>query len=229
MVVDGKKEYADPGWSPWETVAVLGLAMLLGAFPYRFAATARGIGADLIAYFIQTGCFFLAPLLLATVARRRSAADLGFTAPEWRRCLIVGVGWGMLLYLINMLISWVQTLLFPDAAQAQEYIVELLDKASPFETAFLLLLLLFMAPVAEETLYRGFFFPALRWRYGRAAAYVLTAAVFAASHMSLWTLLPVVLVSLGLCRLYEKYGSLWYNIIAHMTWNAVALTLYFLT
>lgn len=228
MALSGKKEYADPGWSAWETVAVLGLSMLLSAIPYRFGATARGIGADLVAYFIQTGCFFLAPLLLVTAVRGRSAADLGFTAPEWRRCLIVGVGFGLLLYSINLFISWVQTLLFPQA-QAQEYIVELLDKATPFETVFLLLLLLFMAPLAEETLFRGFFFPALRWRYGRLAAYVLCAAVFAASHMNLWTLLPVVCVSLGLCRLYEKYGSLWYNIIAHMTWNAVALTLYYLT
>ena len=228
MVVDGKKEYADPGWSAWETVAVLGLSMLLSAIPYRFAGAARGIGADLIAYFVQTGCFLLLPLLLATVLRSRSPADLGFTVLEWRRCLIVGVGFGLLLYLVNLLITWCQSLIFPQA-QAQEYIVDLLDKATPFETAFLLLLLLFMAPLAEETLFRGFFFPALRWRYGRAAAYIITAAVFAASHMSLWTLLPVVCVSLGLCRLYEKFGSLWYNIIAHITWNAVALTLYYLT
>lgn len=227
MALSGKKEYADPGWSAWETVAVLGLSMLLSAIPYRFGATARGIGADLVAYFIQTGCFFLVPLLLVTAVRGRSAADLGFTAPEWRRCLIVGVAFGLLLYSINLFISWVQTLLFPQA-QAQEYIVELLDKATPFETVFLLLLLFFMAPLAEETLFRGFFFPALRWRYGRVAAYVLTAAVFAASHMNLWTLLPVVCASFGLCRLYEKYGSLWYNIIAHITWNAVALTLYYL-
>ena len=228
MVVGGKKEYADPGWSAWETIAVLGLAMLLSAIPYRFVATARGIGADLIAYFIQTGCFLFAPLLLATVLHSRSAAELGFTLPQWRRCLAVGVGFGLLLYLINLLISWAQTLLFPQA-QAQEYIVELLDRATPFETVFLLPLLLFMAPLAEEVLFRGFFFPALRWRYGRVAAYVLTAAVFAASHMNLWTLLPVVCASFGLCRLYEKYGSLWYNIIAHITWNAVALTLYYLT
>lgn len=227
MALSGKKEYADPGWSAWETVAVLGLSMLLSAIPYRFGATARGIGADLVAYFIQTGCFFLAPLLLVTAVRGHSAADLGFTAPEWRRCLIVGVAFGLLLYSINLFISWVQTLLFPQA-QTQEYIVELLDRATPFETVFLLLLLLFMAPLAEEVLFRGFFFPALRWRYGRVTAYVLTAAVFAASHMNLWTLLPVVCASFGLCRLYEKYGSLWYNIIAHITWNAVALTLYYL-
>lgn len=227
MVVGGKKEYADPGWSAWETIAVLGLAMLLSAIPYSFVATARGIGADLIAYFIQTGCFLFAPLLLATVLHSRSAAELGFTLPQRRRCLAVGVGVGLLLYLINLLISWAQTLLFPQA-QAQEYIVELLDRATPFETTFLLPLLLFMAPLAEEVLFRGFFFPALRWRYGRVAAYVLTAAVFAASHMNLWTLLPVVCASFGLCRLYEKYGSLWYNIIAHITWNAVALTLYYL-
>ena len=229
MVVGGKKEYADPGWSAWETVAVLGLSMLLSAIPYRFAATARGIGADLVAYFIQSGCFFLAPLLLVTIVRGRSEADLGFTVPKWRHCLILGISFGLLFYLINLFISWVQTLLFPQAAQTQEYIVELLDKAIPFETVFLLLLLLFLAPLAEETLYRGFFFPALRWRYGRVAAYIITAAVFAASHMNLWTLLPVVCVSLGLCRLYEKYGNLWYNIIAHMTWNAVALALYYLT
>ena len=98
-----------------------------------------------------------------------------------------------------------------------------------FQELFLLLLLLFMIPVAEETLFRAYFFPALLYRYGRAAAYILCAVVFAASHLSLWTLLPIICASLGLCRLYEKYHCLWYNIVAHATWNGVALTLYYLT
>lgn len=230
MIAGGeKREYADPGWSPWETIAVMGLALLLSALPYFFSATARGIGAELISYVIQTGCFFLGPVLLATRVHGCDLEDLGFIPPEWPRCLGVGLGAGLLLYLANVLISLSQALLFPQAARGQEYIVALLDQASPFETGFLLLLLLFLAPLAEETLFRAFFFPALRRRYGRGAAYVLCAVVFAAAHFDLWTMLPIIGASLGFCRLYEKYGSLWYNIIAHAAWNGTALGLYFFT
>ena len=223
-----KKEYADPGWSAWETVAVMGLGILLAAVPYRFSGTARGLGADLTAYVIQAGCFFLAPLFLATVLHGRTVAQLGFSRPDLLHCLRTGLLWGLLLYLANILISGLQLLLFPSAAP-QEYVVALLSQASVFETVFLLLLLLFMMPVAEETLFRAYFFPALLHRYGRTAAYILCAVVFAASHMSLWTLLPIICASLGLCRLYEKYHCLWYNIVAHATWNGVALALYYLT
>ena len=223
-----KKEYADPGWSAWETVIVMGLAMLLSAVPYWFSASARGIGADLVSYVLQTGCFFLCPLLLASLRHHSTPEALGFTAADRSRCLRTGVGWGLLLYLMNVLISYGQSLLFPQY-QPQEYIVALLDRANGFETVFLLLLLLVMAPAAEETLFRAFFFPALLHRYGRTAGYILCAVVFAAAHFDPWTLLPIFIASLGLCRLYEKYHCLWYNIIAHATWNGVALIIYYFT
>ncbi len=225
----GKKVYPEPAWSPWETVIILALSMAVSAIPYWFAGTARGIGADLIAYLLQTACFFLLPLISVTVLRRQPLSALGLAEPEFPRCLRVGLIWGLLLYLVNVLISLGQYRLFPQYAHAQEYIVALLDQANGFETAFLLLLLLCLAPVSEELLFRAFFFPALVRRYGRAAGYLLCAAVFAATHFDLWTMLPIVCASLGFCRLYEKYRSLWYNIIAHAVWNGTALVIYCFT
>ena len=223
----GTTSYSDPGWSAWETVVILGLAMLLSAFPYWFYESARGLGADLLSYFIQNSCFLLGPLVGATVLRRKTAADLGFVAAPWGRCLLIGISAGLILYLLNILLSAGLQLLFPQAAVSQDYIVEMLAQATPFETVFLLLLLLVLAPLAEETLFRAYFFPALQYRYGRVAGYVICALVFAAAHLSLWTLLPIILASLGFCRLYEKYRCLWYNIFAHVIWNLTALAIYY--
>ena len=227
MTGSGKQAYPAPEWSPWETILVLGLSMLLGSLPYWFTASARGIGAELISYVLQSGCFYLLPLCLVTVLRRQPQSALGLVKPAGRAFLWVGAGWGLLLYAVNIALSCVQSLLFPQAAQTQEYIVALLDQANAFETGWLLLILLLLAPVGEELLFRAFFFPALIRRYGRLPGYIICAAVFAATHFSWWTLLPVFCASLGFCRLYEKYRCVWYNIIAHITWNAVALCFYY--
>lgn len=219
---------SDPGWSAWETIIIMGASMLFSALPYWFYASARGQGADILSYCIQAGCFFLGPVIGATVLQRKTPAELGLFKPPLPGCLAVGVLWGVLLYGVNVLISMGQYLLFPGGGGYQDNITHMLAQATPFETCFLLLLTLVMSPVAEETLFRGYFFPALQYRYGRAAAYIICAAVFTASHLSLWTLLPMVVASLGFCRLYEKYGCLWYNIVAHMAWNATALVIYFI-
>jgi membrane protease YdiL (CAAX protease family) len=83
-----------------------------------------------------------------------------------------------------------------------------------------------IAPLAEETLFRGVFFAALTPRMGAVLASLLTSAIFALLHPQL-PLGFLGLFTLGLVfnTLYRLRGSLLPNILAHAINNAVIFIL----
>lgn len=91
-------------------------------------------------------------------------------------------------------------------------------------------LAIFIAPIVEETLFRGVVFGTLRPKYP-FAAYAVTCLVFAGAHLwqfvgqdaMLWLyLLEYLPVSIALCYSYEKTGCLWTPILFHMMNNMLA-------
>ena len=89
----------------------------------------------------------------------------------------------------------------------------------------------FLAPIAEEAMFRGGVFGLLR-KYSRAAAYAASIALFAAYHIwayaledpTAWLyLLQYVPAAFLLARIYEKTNSLWASIFLHMTVNGVSM------
>jgi membrane protease YdiL (CAAX protease family) len=89
----------------------------------------------------------------------------------------------------------------------------------------------FLAPIAEEAMFRGGIFGLLR-KYSRAAAYAGSIALFALYHIwgfalkdpTAWLyLLQYLPAGFLLARLYEKTNSLWASIFLHMTVNGVSM------
>ena len=81
-----------------------------------------------------------------------------------------------------------------------------------------------VAPVVEEIFFRGFVFGGLRPRYGWQQAAVISAALFAAIHLPLWTtLLPHLVFGYLLAYLYERSNSIWPGILMHALINAGVL------
>ena len=80
-----------------------------------------------------------------------------------------------------------------------------------------------MAPVAEELLFRGWIFTALRARRSALAAIVLSAAAFAAAHNESSHLyaLAVFPVGLALGRVRERTGSIHATMLMHGSYNLV--------
>ena len=95
-----------------------------------------------------------------------------------------------------------------------------------FESAVALplvaLLAIAAAPIAEETFFRGFLFPALRMRWGTFWAALASGLVFAALHFSLGSLVPFTIIGMLLAWAYVFSGSLWAPIAAHFLFNAVS-------
>jgi membrane protease YdiL (CAAX protease family) len=78
-----------------------------------------------------------------------------------------------------------------------------------------------VAPLAEETFFRGFVFGGLR-RYGFFWAALASGILFSAAHLSLGGLIPLALVGILFAWSYSRTGSLWTSIYAHLIFNLVS-------
>jgi membrane protease YdiL (CAAX protease family) len=78
-----------------------------------------------------------------------------------------------------------------------------------------------LVPVAEEVLFRGILYPAIKQAGHPGLALWGTSLLFAAIHMNLVTFLPLALLALVLTVLYERTNNLLAPITAHVLFNAL--------
>jgi membrane protease YdiL (CAAX protease family) len=77
------------------------------------------------------------------------------------------------------------------------------------------------APLFEETLFRGVLLPVLGRRIGGGLAVVVSAAFFAAAHLSLAELVPLFVLGCGLGLLRLRSGRLASSVLMHALWNGL--------
>jgi membrane protease YdiL (CAAX protease family) len=91
------------------------------------------------------------------------------------------------------------------------------------------ILIVAVAPVAEETFFRGFVFGGMRTRLAFPWAALVSAAIFGAFHYtgtgSLTVLPQLMALGLVLAWLYERSGSIYPTIAVHMLNNAIAFAI----
>lgn len=80
-----------------------------------------------------------------------------------------------------------------------------------------------VAPITEEVLFRGTFYPMLARSFGRAPSAIFTSVFFAAVHDKLAILPGLTLLALCLTLAFEFTGSLLVPIVMHMVFNAISL------
>ncbi|MGB9608638.1 MAG: lysostaphin resistance A-like protein, partial [bacterium] len=91
--------------------------------------------------------------------------------------------------------------------------------------AALLFLIVFLAPLFEELLFRGLLYPSLREELGVVPAIILSSFFFASVHADVSRLLPLMTLGMVFTYLYEKRHSLLPSILAHALWNAQTIFL----
>ncbi|NLV90923.1 MAG: CPBP family intramembrane metalloprotease [Firmicutes bacterium] len=158
--------------------------------------------------------------------------DIGLHLDTWFRDLLLGILGAIGLLLINSFGGrfsiWIFEVLFSQEQVAalmereNSVIVELLQPSQPMgQFVFLLLLVGVLAPIAEEVFFRGYAYSVLRSKWGSTIAAVVTSLVFAMVHLYTIHFLPIYLLGLALCYLYERSKSLVPAIIAHGAMNLV--------
>lgn len=85
-----------------------------------------------------------------------------------------------------------------------------------------LIALVLLPPIVEETVFRGFIFPALSKRGGVVVGAVLTSLLFGLAHLQYNVSIYTLVLSLILCFMYYRLRSIWPGIFLHMINNYIA-------
>lgn len=219
------------GWPAWLSVAgfaagygttiVLGLIVLIiaGAFGASTKDPPAGVSIGLTVG--QNLALVAAAYFFAFMSGRPTAADFGLRpAPLWRSVRLILAVW---LGFFVLSAIWAVAM----SLDEQQTLPEDLGATGPLVNALAVIVLVtVIAPLGEELFFRGFFFGSLRnWR-GPILAAILTGAVFGLIHIGsapIGYLVPLAILGVGLCMLYELTGSLYPGIALHALNNSIAL------
>lgn len=86
-----------------------------------------------------------------------------------------------------------------------------------------ILLAVAIAPVIEETFFRGFILQGLMRRFGVFGAAATSAFLFSMAHLEPGALLPIFVIGLLLAWVHIRTKSIWNCILLHMAYNAIVL------
>ena len=148
--------------------------------------------------------------------------------PEIRDGAVFGaILYGVVALVVVLPVTWLLGRTSDGSVSAPEPLPTTLD---PLGWALAAALVLVLAPAAEEVLFRGILFPAVRNRFGLAAGIAGSALAFGLAHYQPGdrsdVLIPVAAATVmgaGLAFQYERRGNLVAPLAAHVAFNALGL------
>lgn len=189
---------------------------------------ALGLGGDLLRL---NAVYFVTCFLISAAVFWRFLRDSLCLAGKTLSRLIRGLLLGFFLYeFLQVGLGMLYEVLLPELTSPNDDAIRAMANEN-FRLVTVLTVLL--SPLIEEPLIRGLVFGWVREK-SRPAAYLISAAVFAAMHVigfigsAPWTtLLPdlplYALPGVALCACYEMSGTIWGPILLHMLINAVGM------
>jgi membrane protease YdiL (CAAX protease family) len=94
--------------------------------------------------------------------------------------------------------------------------------ATNSHTSLALIALVLLPPILEETIFRGFLFPALAKKWGVAWGAVISSAVFGIAHAQANISIYTFVLGLLLCFMYVRLKSIFPGMAVHMLNNYLA-------
>jgi hypothetical protein len=205
-------------WSLWDTLigfVLFALVMVgIGLLPLLLPDQDRFLSLYILFY--QPLQFI--PILAVLILRGATWADLGFQKAT-PNVLALGCGLLFAALFVNIINNLIMLALHVEV-QAQQFtgVFEQLE-----QPIFLLITGILLAPLFEETVFRGFLFGGLRKRLGWIKAALISSALFGASHLSIAAFIPTFTLGFLFAFLYQRSNSIWPGIVLHTLINAVGL------
>lgn len=155
---------------------------------------------------------------------------LGLRWPGWQRVFLIAPGSVIFMWVIfgglqvSGYVEWMESL---GVETVQDTVKLLQQSQDPLILALMAMAAVVAAPLCEEMVFRGYFYPVLKKFAGPWSAAICSALVFAAAHGSLTALLPLFVFGGVLVFIYEKTGSLWAPVAVHCCFNSATVIVQF--
>ncbi|WP_255006093.1 CPBP family intramembrane glutamic endopeptidase [Cyanobium sp. ATX 6F1] len=163
-------------------------------------------------------------LILALMLRQQAPPEGGWLQFRWqplglnlRRAL---KGFLIVLPLVS-LVGWLQSQLLGDPGGSNPLLELVLESDSLPTLLCFALTAVVLAPLFEETIFRGVLLPVLGRELGAVWGVVVSSLVFGIAHLSLGELPPLFVLGLGLGWLRWSSGRLGACVLMHALWNGV--------
>lgn len=184
-------------------------------------------------YVLLAVALTITSVLLVLRAKKLKLADIGFgrriRADDIKYALIGFFAYFALLIIVTTILTSLVPGLDSDEAQDVGFkaLFSQMDKILAFVA------LVFLPPIGEETLMRGYLFTALRSRWQFIPTMIITSLLFGVAHLGtgdtglLWVAaVSTVVLAIVLAYLREKTGALWAPMMVHGANNLVAFFVY---
>lgn len=171
---------------------------------------------------------FIAPLYFLVIKKYAlKSHDLGFAPLKWTTALKwISKGFGVVI-LFNIFFALITYRLGMDIPGfgPQSSHIPLFGDKSAFDFALAVLILLIIAPIVEEMLFRGFLLQTFLAKSKPWVASLATALMFAVVHFEFQSIAIIIFLGLVLNWIFMRTKSLWPCIGFHMLNNALAFLL----
>ena len=217
---------------PWMILA-LGLASLNSSGkptqPHHLSPQADLISAIITFLFsvLVEGAFLIAPFYFAnrTVPsfgnhRRSVLNSLGFRRFQWLGALGMIVLLFLTFYFVNGFYQYVITV-FHLNLQTNDQVILQQSKEAPLTTYATLVASVLVAPICEETFFRGFVFAGFLNRMPVVVAILLSSLLFAVAHADLGSFAVLFFIGLALAFVRWRTRSIWPGILLHLLNNGI--------
>ena len=216
-------------------LGVSGLLWVLGTLSVPLESVNKTVATTVLAALIYVVSLFIVigvPWIALRVRTNRT--ELGLRSPPTPSDFLVAPAGAVAYFVLSFILVFVVTTFIPgfDAAQPQDTGFNGLTENYQFVLAFITLVIL--APLAEETLFRGYLLGKLIKTVPVWLAILITSLLFGFIHVGLsdhpaWNLgLDTFALSIILCILRLHTKSIWASILVHMTKNGIAFYLLFI-
>jgi len=172
--------------------------------------------------------FLIMGMVLAFVTWRVKITEwLGLRWRMWPLAFPIAIGTVLTMWCIMAALAysgwntWLEKSLGIESMQEAVKVFQ--EVKDPVVIALMAVTAALVAPLAEEVVFRGYLYPAAKRFCGPAAGIIFSSLVFAAAHGHVVALLPLFILAVFLCLLYELTGSIWACMSVHFLFNAATV------
>ncbi len=176
-----------------------------------------------IAYVVAVTVTIFVPWFV--VKNKTTREELGIRGlPTWSDLLLAPIGFIVFMFVSTILLALMQKFL-PGInwEQAQDVGFNNLISQSDFMLTFIMLVV--VAPVAEEVIFRGWLYGKLRSKIPAIPAIILVSILFGIVHGQWNVGVTVFVMSIVMCTIREITGTIWGGILVHIIKNGIAFYL----